>query len=476
MIFNSFAFALFLPTVFAIYWLSAPRGWGLQNIVIIAASAFFYAWWDWRFFGLILFCGCFNYAVALSLPALPSPRARKALLVATICVNFGLLGFFKYFNFFAENLAGACGLLGIHLDAVTLRIILPVGISFHTFQTMSYTIDVYRGRLAPTRNLGAMLAYVCYFPQLLAGPIERATNLLPQFHRNRHFSYEQAVDGLRQMLWGFFKKIVVADSCATCVNAIFSDYTHQPGSVLLLGSFLFACQIYGDFSGYTDIALGCSRLFGINLMQNFAYPYFSRDIAEFWRRWHISLTTWFRDYVYYPLGGSRVGLARSIRNTSIVFLVSGLWHGANWTFVAWGALNAVYFLPLLVLRRNRHHVDTVVAADRFWPKPVEVAQMAGTFGLTLVAWVFFRAETVGQAVDYLARMFDASLFSVPQSFRSPLLPIIGMFAVEWLQRRKPHGLEIKTLPCSARWTAYASLTFLCLLMFQRQSEFIYFQF
>ena len=475
MLFNSLAFLIFLPIVYALYWLAGRRSVWAQNLVIIVASFVFYAWWDWRFFGLILFCCVFNYGMALALPVLNAARARRAALIGTIIVNFGLLGFFKYFNFFADSFATVCTALGFPVDHLTLQIILPVGISFHTFQTMSYTIDVYRGRLKPTRDFGAMLAYVCYFPQLLAGPIERATNLLPQFHQPRRFEYGAAVDGMRQMLWGFFKKVVVADTCASSVNVIFASYADQPASVLLLGAVYFAFQIYGDFSGYSDIAIGCSRLFGINLMRNFAYPYFSRDIAEFWRRWHISLTTWFRDYLYYPLGGSRAGLAKSIRNTMIVFLASGLWHGANWTFVVWGGVNAIYFLPLLLTGRNRHHLDAV-AGQRLLPSWRDLLQMGSTFVLVLVSWVFFRAESVGKACDYLWRLMDVSILQLPSTHRNPLPAVAALLVVEWIQRHKQHGLESPRCPSWIRWVIYWFLAMLCLACFRPASEFIYFQF
>jgi len=316
-------------------------------------------------------------------------------------VNLGFLGFFKYYNFFLDNFVDAFTFLGYPIQTRALSIVLPVGISFYTFQTLSYSIDVYRRKLEPTKDLIAFLAFVSFFPQLVAGPIERATNLLPQFYSKRTFDYSKAVDGLRQILWGLFKKVVIADNCAEYANLIFNNSSEYSGSTLLLGALFFTFQIYGDFSGYSDIAIGTARLFGFSLMQNFAFPYFSRDIAEFWRRWHISLSTWFRDYLYIPLGGSKGGLWMKIRNTFIIFLVSGFWHGANWTFIIWGGLNALYFLPLLLAKKNRKNIDTV-AQDKIFPSVRESLSMIGTFSLTVLAWIFFRAESLPHALNYLS--------------------------------------------------------------------------
>jgi D-alanyl-lipoteichoic acid acyltransferase DltB (MBOAT superfamily) len=346
---------------------------------LVLASYVFYGWWDWRFLSLIIFSSCVDYLVGIGLSKTDEHKKRKVLLLASISVNLGLLAFFKYFNFFAENFANAFTLFGQHIEPTHLNIILPVGISFYTFQTLSYSIDVYKRKLEPTKDVISFLAFVSFFPQLVAGPIERATNLLPQFFKKRSFNYDHAVDGMRQILWGLFKKVVIADNCAQFANQIFHNYTDLNGSTLLLGAIFFTFQIYGDFSGYSDIAIGTARLFGFNLMQNFKFPYFSRDIAEFWRRWHISLTTWFRDYLYIPLGGSHGGLWMKIRNTFIIFLVSGFWHGANWTFLAWGFLNACYFLPLMLTNNNRKYITTV-AEGKLLPSIKELFQMTITFG------------------------------------------------------------------------------------------------
>ena len=368
MMFNSIEFLIFLPVTFVVYWLLGRRvRW--QNLFVVAASYLFYGWWDWRFLLLIAFTTLCSYAsgIAISHPTTQQRKrglTPKFFLWANIILNLLILCIFKYYDFFAQSFVDA--FLGGKADHLLLHLVLPVGISFYTFQALSYSIDVYRGTMKPTRDLVAFFAYVSFFPQLVAGPIERATSLLPQFEQSRQFDYRQCVDGLRQMLWGFFKKMVVADSCALYVDQIFAHPDWFNSTSLLLAAALFTIQIYGDFSGYSDIAIGCAKLFGISLRRNFNVPYFSRDIAEFWRRWHISLTTWFRDYIYIPLGGSRVSKGRIVLNTFVIFLVSGLWHGANWTFVAWGAYHALLFLPLILLGKNRRHTDTV-AAERALP-------------------------------------------------------------------------------------------------------------
>ena len=393
-------------------------------------------------------------------------------------MNLGLLGFFKYYNFFVDNFVNAFTFFGHKIDPYTLSIILPVGISFYTFQTLSYSIDVYRRKLEPTKDIIAFTAFVSFFPQLVAGPIERASNLLPQFYKKRNFNYTNAIDGGRQILWGLFKKVVIADNCAKYVNIIFNDYQEYSGSTLLLGGIFFAFQIYGDFSGYSDIAIGTSRLFGFNLKQNFAYPYFSRDIAEFWRRWHISLSTWFRDYLYIPLGGSRGSKMNQIRNIFIIFIVSGFWHGANWTFIVWGALNAVYFLPLLLLKRNRVNIG-VVAENRRFPKLSEFAGIVVTFLLTVIAWIFFRSENMSQAIAYLKIVFSKSFFTVPQIHPTDLMIFIIVFlSFEWAGRREKHALEKLwfNYPKPLRWALYFSIAMTILLLGGEAKEFIYFQF
>ncbi len=480
MLFNSIEFAVFLPVVFFGYWFVFSRRLRAQNLFIIAVSYFFYGWWDPRFLSLIVMSSAVDYAAGRALHRTRSMRRRKALLVLSLIVNIGFLAVFKYYNFFVDSFVEAFTLFGVPLEGRRLDVVLPVGISFYTFQTLSYTIDVYRRKIEPTADIIAFFAFVSFFPQLVAGPIERARNLLPQFQVPRRFAYEAAADGMRQLLLGFFKKVVVADTLAHIVDETFLHYDQLDGSTLLLGGVFFAFQIYCDFSGYSDIAIGTSRLFGFSLKRNFAFPYFSRDVAEFWRRWHISLTTWFRDYVYIPLGGSRGTRARVIRNTFIVFLVSGLWHGASWTFVAWGLFNALLFLPLLVAHKNRTHLDTV-AAGRWRPSLGEGARVIATFLLMVVAWIFFRAESLSQATAYLARMASPSLLTLPEIRPAHkaivLLPLGALVAGEWLQRERTHALEVHTLPPA--WRRFIYVAVFSMIFFLGdfgENRFIYFQF
>lgn len=484
MFFHSIDFAIYLPIVFTLYWFVTNRNLKLQNTLIVAASLVFYGWWDWRFLSLILFSTLVDFNIGKWLSKEENIDRRKVLLWVSIVVNLGLLGFFKYYNFFVDNFIAAFSLFGQQIQVDTLNIILPVGISFYTFQTLSYTIDVYRKNLEPTEDLIEFTAFVCFFPQLVAGPIERATNLLPQFYKKRTFEYDKAVDGMRLILWGLFKKVVIADNCAEYANLIFNNYQDYNGSTLLLGAVFFTFQIYGDFSGYSDIAIGTSRLFGFNLMQNFATPYFSRDIAEFWRRWHISLSTWFRDYLYIPLGGSKGGTSMKVRNTFIIFIVSGFWHGANWTFIVWGGLNALYFLPLLLLERNRMNLG-IVADGKMLPTIKELAQMTITFMLTVMAWVFFRSESLNSAIDFFLRIFTKDLFQIPMFGGKmqaiiTILNITTLLIVEWLTRRDEHPLlRLQKVPILFRWALYlllSSTILYNLVNFRSSQEFIYFQF
>jgi D-alanyl-lipoteichoic acid acyltransferase DltB (MBOAT superfamily) len=481
MFFNSIDFAIFLPVVFILYWFVAEKNLRLQNLLIVAASYLFYGWWDWKFLSLIFFSTVVDYSIGILLSRESSDMKRKILLWVSIITNLGLLGFFKYYGFFLDNFVAAFSFFGMEVKANSLNIILPVGISFYTFQTLSYTIDVYKRKLEPTKDFIAFSAFVSFFPQLVAGPIERATNLLPQFYQKRKFDYNNAVDGLRQILWGLFKKVVIADNCAELANIIFNNYDDYNGSTLLLGAVFFAFQIYGDFSGYSDIAIGVSRLFGFNLMQNFSYPYFSRDIAEFWRSWHISLSTWFRDYLYIPIGGSRGGTLMKVRNTFIIFIVSGFWHGANWTFIAWGALNAVYFLPLLLAKKNRMNLG-VVAANRKLPSLKEFLNMLSTFLLSTLAWIFFRSDTIGDAYSYIGGIFSKSIFAIPNlSGKNDMIILIGLFfflMVEWNGRSDKFALEKINIK-SRRFIVWGFYLFIVVIIFifqGAQQQFIYFQF
>jgi len=483
MLFNSIEFAVFLPLVLLLYWFVANKSIKIQNSLLVIASYFFYGWWDWRFLSLIIFSSAVDYIVGRRLTNTTKQSKRKLLLLTSIFVNIGLLGFFKYFNFFTESFADAFTFFGGHINPSRLNIILPVGISFYTFQTLSYTIDVYKKKLEPTKDIISFFAFVSFFPQLVAGPIERAKNLLPQFYKKRRIDYDNALEAVKQILWGLFKKVVIADNCALIVNQVFSDYTDYSGSTLLLGAFLFAFQIYADFSGYSDIAIGTARLFGFKLMQNFNFPYFSRDMAEFWRRWHISLSTWFRDYLYIPLGGSRGSVWMQTRNVFIIFIVSGFWHGANFTFIVWGLLNAIYFLPLLISKRNRIHLN-VVAYRKILPSIKEFFQMAATFSLTLFAWIFFRSESVPAAISYISGIFSDSLFSIPYVFGIgmnnaiiTLFFIMVLLIVEWFGRNKDYALNFgKNYSYLAQWIICYALAIIIFLFAQKQQDFIYFQF
>jgi D-alanyl-lipoteichoic acid acyltransferase DltB (MBOAT superfamily) len=482
MLFNSIDFAIFLPIVFILYWFATNNSLKLQNFLIVAASYLFYGWWDWRFLSLILFSTVVDYTVGRKLRIEENQTKRKILLWTSILINLGFLGFFKYYNFFLENFITAFSFFGNPINPQGLNIILPVGISFYTFQTLSYTIDVYKRKLTATKDFVAFSAFVSFFPQLVAGPIERATHLLPQFYTRRKFDYALAVDGMRQILWGLFKKIVIADNCAEFANQIFNNSADMNGSTLVLGAIFFTFQIYGDFSGYSDIAIGTSRLFGFDLMQNFNFPYFSRDIAEFWRRWHISLSTWFRDYLYIPLGGSRGGTWIKVRNTFIIFIVSGFWHGANWTFIVWGALNAIYFLPLLLTNNNRNNLETV-AKGKLFPSLKELSFMLLTFGLTVFAWIFFRAENIGHAFNYISEILSTSLFEIPKlsGMRSALITIVltcAFILIEWLGREQQFAIQNFGIKWKRplRYAMYYAIIIAIFWFGGHEQQFIYFQF
>ncbi|MFV0229219.1 MBOAT family protein [Empedobacter falsenii] len=480
MLFNSISFAIFLPIVFALYWL-LRKSFKLQNILLLIASYYFYGCWDWRFMFLLGFSTLLDYYSGIKIEEATSQNLKKIWLTISIGINLGFLGFFKYYNFFADSFAEMLNGFGLNVHPWTLQIILPVGISFYTFHGLSYIIDIYYNRIKAERNIVDYSVFVSFFPLLVAGPIERATHFLPQIKKTRVFNYSQAVDGMRQILWGLFKKMVIADNCAIYANEIFSNPESQSGSNLVLGAIFFAFQIYGDFSGYSDIALGVARLFGIELLKNFNYPYFSRDIAEFWRRWHISLSTWFRDYLYIPLGGSRGGNWMRVRNTFIIFIVSGFWHGANWTFIFWGFLNALFIMPSILLKTNRTNLE-IVAQDRFFPTFRELFNMMLTFALTVLAWIFFRANSITHAFEYIGGIFNQSLFTFPtlrKSALATLFLVVFLLLTEWMGRRNNYGIEKLLLekPRWVRWSFYAFVLMLIGLFLQtEESPFIYFQF
>ncbi len=522
MLFNSLEFAFFLPIVFLLYWFLTPSGtngpryslfryWHvseqtalrIQNAFVLVASYIFYGWWNWRFLLLIAFTSFCSWASGLLINTSPhalskGEEARRRLfspkfwMIANIILNLGILAVFKYYDFFVSEFGQ---LFGISTDSLLLKIILPVGISFYTFQALSYSIDVYLQKIEPTKDIIAFFAFIAFFPQLVAGPIERATNLLPQFLQKRTFSYDQATDGMRQILWGLFKKIVVADNCATYVDQVWATYDTQTGSTLLLAAILFTFQIYGDFSGYSDIAIGTAKLFGIKLMRNFNNPYFSRDIAEFWRRWHISLTTWFRDYVYIPLGGSRPEIPAHIqhpdrykkliiiRNTFVIFLLSGFWHGANWTFIAWGAYHAILFLPLILLGKNRKYTNQV-AEGRLFPTWRETLQILCTFLLVVLGWIIFRAPHMPTLLHYLEGICNSSILAIPWLMtRLYYIPtfiwILIMLIAEWINRNSEHGLYLKNENNISRMLVIILaivVMYYFLKVIDSSNNFIYFQF
>jgi len=482
MLFNSLNFAIFLPIVFFLYWFATKGNLRLQNILLLVSSYFFYACWDWRFMFLLIFSTLLDYYTGIKIQEASSRRKRLFWLWLSIVINLGFLGVFKYYNFFAESFADALSLLGFKANLGSLQIILPVGISFYTFHGLSYVIDIYKNRIKPERNFIDYSVFVSFFPLLVAGPIERATHLLPQILKKREFNYAKAVDGLRQILWGLFKKVVIADNCAEYANTIFNNSADYSGSTLVLGALFFTFQIYCDFSGYSDIALGTARLFGIDLIRNFAYPYFSRDIAEFWRRWHISLSSWFKDYLYIPLGGSKGGMWLKIRNTFIIFLVSGFWHGANWTFIVWGFLNALYIIPSIIFNTHRNNLD-IVARGKYLPTMREFFAILLTFSLTVFAWIFFRAENVSHALTYISEIFSSSLFTIPH-FQGigravTIVFLIGIFLiVEWLGREQQYAiahLGIKWYK-PIRWALYYAIILAIFYFTGKEQQFIYFQF
>jgi D-alanyl-lipoteichoic acid acyltransferase DltB (MBOAT superfamily) len=477
-LFNSFEFLVFLPIVFLLYWFVFNRSLRWQNMLILSASYFFYGWWSYKFMGLLALSTLLDYLYGFSV-ASPNRRKARLFLWLSIINNLGILAVFKYYNFFASQFQRGLEVLGLHVNPVFLDVALPVGISFYTFHGMSYVFDIYRGRQKPVSSFVEYAVFVAFFPLLVAGPIERANHLLPQVRKKRFFNYEQAVDGCRLILWGLFKKVVVADSLTQVVDIMFKDPQEFSGFSLIRGAVAFSFQIYGDFSGYSDIALGTAKLFGFELLSNFKFPYFSRDIAEFWRRWHISLSSWFRDYLYIPLGGSKNGKLTAVRNTFIIFLVSGFWHGASWNFIMWGFIHACGFLPLLLLNRNRNHVTDVVASERAFPSIKEIWQMISTFAFVTLAWIFFRAETISGAFNYLEHMFKGLFIG---SVGRPQLPeditisfyIIPLLLGDWWMRRNERKLRVGN-----KWVnyfVYLLLGTLIYMKFGTNHSFIYFQF
>lgn len=485
MTFTSLTFLLFFPLAFGLYWLRRDRVW--QNSVIVLASYFFYGWWDWRFCLLMLFSSLVDYFLGQAVWAAEKQSTRRVYLWMSIVCNLGLLSFFKYFNFFSESLVQALGSVGWQVHPIVADILLPVGISFYTFQTLSYTIDIYRGNLAPSKSLVDYLAFVSFFPQLVAGPIERATNLIPQFSQARVFSHDEAVSGCRYILWGFAKKLVIADRLAAFVDLTYSDPQTATGVALIFATVFFAFQIYCDFSAYSDIAIGTAKLFRIDLMRNFDYPYFSQSVTEFWRRWHISLSTWFRDYVFIPLGGSRGSTWRTQLNLLITFILSGLWHGAAWRFILWGAINGAALIGEKMFR-TRQSVCSTPGGESNWPAVTVLLRMTYTFTVICIGWVFFRADSMSDAFLILQKMLFApvhewvpdsiaAVFDTPQ-VKTNLWLLCGFVAIEWVQRRNPHPLVLVRFPVAVRWTAYSLLIWgtLNFMLTGKLNPFIYFTF
>ncbi len=469
MLFNSLEFFLFLPIVFILYWFVVNKKLKLQNFLVLLASYVFYGWWDYRFLSLIALSTIVDYFIGLAIHKSDVKSVRRRLLWMSALFNLGLLGFFKYYNFFIDSWIDLLGSIGYSVEnSWTLQVILPVGISFYTFQTMSYSIDIYRGKLKPTKDFIAFAAFVSFFPQLVAGPIERASNLLPQILKKRKFSKEQGIKGVELIVWGMFKKVVIADSLAPVVNDIFNNYTDFSGGTLITGAVFFAFQIYCDFSGYSDIAIGTAKLFGFDLMTNFSFPYFSRSIGEFWRKWHISLSTWFRDYLYIPLGGSKVGKLKGIRNVFAIFLVSGFWHGANWTFIVWGGIHALLFIPSFVMGTNRRHLESTVVQNNLLSYTKDFGQVLLTFFVVTVAWVFFRADSISDAINYIGRI--TSLESDTLSFVSiyDWGLVIVLLGFDYLIYKK---IKIPVII----WLVMI-LAIIGSLNREMQAEFIYFQF
>ena len=482
MTFTSLTFLLFFPFVFLLYWLKPQQKW--QNSILVLASYFFYGWWDYRFCLLMLLSSLVDYFIGIAVHATDDRRIQRRYLILSLISNLGLLGYFKYYNFFSDSFVSLLNQFGWSVHPVIAEVILPVGISFYTFQTLSYTIDIYRGKLEPTRNLIDYLAFVSFFPQLVAGPIERATNLLPQFTVKREFSRSEASEGGRQILWGFFKKLVIADRMAVGVDAVYDNLADASGVSLLLATIFFAFQIYCDFSAYSDIAIGTAKMFRINLMRNFAYPYFSQSVTEFWRRWHISLSTWFRDYVFIPLGGSRCWAPRVCFNLMVTFVLSGLWHGADWKFIVWGAINGAALVVEKVLMVQRPRSD-VPGGENDIPAVSVFVRMGYTFVIICVGWVFFRAASVSSAWLILYKIAslpltiaDPASLVLDQAVRKGIGYLVVFVIIEWGFRRHLHPIVVAKLPVAVRWTVYTIVIWatIKMMLVNAVNPFIYFTF
>jgi D-alanyl-lipoteichoic acid acyltransferase DltB (MBOAT superfamily) len=476
-LFNSFEFLVFLPVVFGLYWFVAQRHLKAQNLLLLAASYTFYGWWDWRFLGLVVLSTLVDFLIGIQMQRAEDRTRRKRWLWASLAVNLGILGYFKYAGFFVDNWIAAWESVGVTMHATTTNVILPIGISFYTFQTLSYTLDIHRGKIKATRDPVAFAAYVAFFPQLVAGPIERAVTFLPQITSPRTFTLEQGRDGMRLILWGLFKKVVVAGTCAPYVDMCMADPSAASGSTLVLGTFLFYFQMYADFSGYSDIAIGTAKLFGFELMTNFKFPYLTRNFAEFWRSWHVSLNTWIIDYVFMPLvlAWRKAGKWGVLAATVLTFALSGLWHGAHWTFILWGVLNGLLFLPFILKGALRRTDGSVLAQGRWLPAPREALQVATVFTVTALLGVFFRAPDLATAFEY-ALHIPTQLLNAPTELPGNTAAFLGtLVGMEYVNRENPRRpLHLPWLPI--RWAAYMVLAYLIVDRFNAKEAFIYFQF
>jgi alginate O-acetyltransferase complex protein AlgI len=491
MLFNSIEFAVFLPVVFILYWFVTNKELRAQNLLLLLASYFFYGWWDWRFLILLILISVLNYSIGLGIDKNETGRIKRIWLIAGLILNIGILGVFKYYNFFIDSFIDLISLTGYNLTRSGTRIILPLGISFYVFLSLSYIIDIYKKNLKANGNIIEVLLSLSFFPIILAGPIQRPALLLPQIAAKREFENDVAVDGLRQILSGLFVKITIADNLAPNVDGIFLNFSMYSGSTLLIGIILYTIQIYADFSGYSNIAIGIAKLFGFNLMRNFAYPYFSRDITEFWKRWHISLTTWFRDYIYLPLSFS---VSWRIKNDRVIFIkaemfiyivasavtwfVTGLWHGANYTFIIWGIIHGFFLILYQWQRKPRKRVLKKIGINNDHPVVI-IIETTITLIIVMLAWIFFRANNTHQAFAYIDRLFSSSLLSLPQVFPFKVIILTTLFIFsEWLQRTKEHALQIENLKYRIlRWGLYYGVVILILLTLdESQKNFIYSQF
>ncbi len=479
MVFNSPEFALFLPVVFILYWFVFRKSALGQNIILLSASIFFYVWADWRFLFLVLANALFNFYLGLKIRDTQEEKSKQGLLWLGVVINLGVLGYFKYFNFFYDSFADLINLFGADINHSSLKIILPLGISFFTFQTLGYIIDIYNEDTEPCRDVLAFSTYVLYFPKILAGPIERAQRFIPQIEVKRSFDSNLALDGLRQILWGLFAKIVIADNTAAIVNDIFNGYQTQPASMLFIGAICYLIQIYSDFSGYSNIAIGVSKLLGIKLMTNFKTPFFSTNISDFWKKWHISLTGWLMDYVFTPLSfilrkRKKIGLFMAIM---VTFILVGFWHGANWTFIMFGIIQGLYFLPMII--RGTMNSSSVIAPGKLFPSFKELLQMSFLFILLSLTAIFFRAENVGQAFGYIASIFSLSILTPPDlSQLMFVVPFMVIFMImEWVSRNKNHGLEFSGRSVYFKWSVYIIIGFIVVLAYDNNpNDFIYLQF